>query len=126
MGDAPAVHLPAIRDAIRRAIGEPATSLPDATDAIVDAVLRLWPTQWMTCIAKSRSFNAGADAFHVCELVRARALEYLEWRYGTTGNVRLAIQILLGHVVDEVAMFWLESPRHRNAMRQAIAAARKT
>jgi len=39
--------------------------------------------------------------------------------------VQTAIAILLERVVDEVAMFWLESPEHRQVLRQAIAAARK-
>lgn len=125
VGDAPAVALPAVRSTIRRLIGEPATHLPDVTDAMVDAVLRLWPSEWMTCLAKSRSFTAGAEARHVCELVKARCLEYLEWRYGTSSNVRLAISLLLDQVVEEVAMFWFEGPANRNVLRQAIATARR-
>jgi hypothetical protein len=126
VGDALAVVLPVLRDTIRRAIGEPATHLPEPTDAIVDAVLRLWPSEWMTCLAKSKSFRAGEECYHVCELVRARCLEYLEWRYGTSANVRLAIDLLLNRVVGEMAMFWLEGPQHRNVIRKAIAAVRKT
>lgn len=125
VGDAPAVALPAVRVTIRAAIGEPATQLPEVTDAIVDAVLRLWPSEWMTCLAKSRSFSAGIQASHVCDLVRARALEYLEWRYGTSANVRLAIDMLLKACVEEVAMFWLDGPEHRNVVRMAIAAVRR-
>jgi hypothetical protein len=125
VGDAPAVALPAVRDTIRRSIGDPATKMPDVSDAIVDAVLRLWPSEWMTCLARSKSFKAGEQAFYACELVRARCLEYLEWRYGTSANVRLAISLLLKSVVDEVAMFWLEGPEHRNVIRQAIAAIRR-
>lgn len=125
VGDALAVALPAVRETIRQAIGEPATNLPDVTNAMVDAVLRLWPSTWMTCLAKSRSFTAGVEASHVCDLVRARCLEYLEWRFGTSSNVRLAIDLLLAKVVEEVAMFWLEGPEHRNVMRQAIAAIRR-
>lgn len=125
MGDALAVALPAVRQTIQRAIGEPATHLPDVTNAMVDAVLRLWPSTWMTCLAKSRSFSAGIQASHVCDLVKARCLEYLEWRYGTSANVRLANDLLLARVVEEMAMFWLEGPEHRNVMRQAIAAIRR-
>lgn len=126
VGDALAVALPAMRQTIRRAIGEPATHMPDVSDAIVDAVLRMWPSEWMTCLAKSRSFAAGEQMFHACELVRARCLEYLEWRYGTSPNVGLAITLLLRRAVDEVAMFWLEGPEHRTVVRQAIAAARRS
>ena len=98
----------------------------EMADAIVDAVLRMWPSEWMTCLAKSRSFAAGEQMFHACELVRARCLEYLEWRYGTSPNVGLAITLLLRRAVDEVAMFWLEGPQHRTVVRQAIAAARRS
>lgn len=126
MGDAPAaVVLPKIRETIRLAIGEPATLMPEVCDAIVDAALRLWPTAWMTCIAKSRSFKAGETCMHVCDLVEARCREYLEWRYGTATNVCLAIELLLGLVIDELVMWWLESPQHRNAMRLAIQAVRR-
>lgn len=126
MGDTlDTLTLPTLRDAIRRAIGEPATLMPDVCDAIVDATLRLWPCEWASLLARSKSFQAGQEFFHVTELVEARCLEYLEWRYGTHPNVELAMQLLLAPVVNEMAMFWLEGPEHRNVIRQAIAAIRR-
>ena len=81
MGDTlDTLTLPTLRDAIRRAIGEPATLMPDVSDAIVDATLRLWPVEWASLLARSKSFNAGQEFFHLTELVEARCLEYLEWR----------------------------------------------
>ena len=125
MGDALAVALPAMRQTIRLSIGEPATLMPDVADAIVDATLLLWPCEWASLLARSRSFEAGQQFYHLAKLVEARCLEYLEWRFGTHPNVALAMQLLLSAVVNEVAMFWLEGPEHRNAMRQAIAAIRR-
>lgn len=127
MGDTlDTLTLPTLRDAIRRAIGEPATLMPEVADAIVDATLRLWPCEWAGLLARSKSFEAGQQFFHLTELVQARCLEYLEWRYGTHPNVGLAMQLLLESVVDEVAMFWLEGPEHRNVIRQAIASIRRS
>jgi hypothetical protein len=126
VGDAPAVeHLGSIRQTIRRCIGEPATLMPEVTDAMVDAVLRVWPSDWASLLARSSSWRAGEAFYRLTILVRARAREYIEWRYGMSRNVQTAIAILLERVVDEVAMFWLESAEHRNAIRQAINAARK-
>lgn len=126
MSDAPAVeHLGSIRQTIRRCIGEPATLMPEVTDAIVDAVLRVWPVDWASLLARSSSWRAGETFFRLTILVRARAREFLEWRYGMSRNVQTAIAILLERVVDEVAMFWLESAEHRQVIRQAIHAARK-
>lgn len=127
VGDAPAVeHLGSIRQTIRRCIGEPATLMPEICDAIVDAVLRVWPTDWASLLARSSSWRAGEAFYRLTILVKARAREYIEWRYGLTRNVETANAILLERVVDEIAMFWLESAEHRNAIRQAIHAARKT
>lgn len=117
--------LPTLRDAIRRSIGEPATLMPDVSDAIVDATLRLWPCEWATILARSKSFEAGQQFYHLAKLVEARCLEYLEWRYGTHPNVELAMQLLLAPVVNEMAMFWLEGVEYRNAIRQAIASIRR-
>lgn len=126
MGDAPAVeHLGSIRQTIRRCIGEPATLMPEVTDAMVDAVLRVWPSDWASLLARSSSWRSGETFYRLTILVRARAREYIEWRYGMSRNVQTAIAILLERVVDEVAMFWLESPEHRQVIRQAINAARK-
>ena len=126
MGDAPAVeHLGSIRQTIRRCIGEPATLMPEVTDAMVDAVLRVWPSDWASLLARSSSWRSGETFYRLTILVKARAREYIEWRYGMSRNVQTAIAILLERVVDEVTMFWLESPEHRQVIRQAINAARK-
>lgn len=126
MGDAPAaVTLGTFRETIRRAIGEPATLMPDVTNAMVDAVLRLWPTDWASLLARSQSWTAGETFYHVTKLVKARALEYIEWRYGTSRNVKTAIDLLLERVVDEISIFWLEDVDHRNVVRRAITAARR-
>ena len=117
--------LPTLRETIRRSIGDPATLMPDVADAIVDAALLLWPSDWASLLARSKSFEAGQQFYHLAKLVEARCLEYLEWRYGVHPNVTLAIQLLLAPVVNEVAMFWLEGPQHRNVIRQAIAAIRR-
>lgn len=126
MGDTlDTLTLPTLRDAIRRSIGEPATLMPEVTDAIVDATLRLWPCEWASLLARSKSFEAGQQFYHLAKLVEARCLEYLEWRYGTHPNVELAMQMLLAPVVNEMAMFWLEGAEHRNVIRQAIASIRR-
>jgi hypothetical protein len=93
---------------------------------MVDAVLRVWPSDWASLLARSSSWRSGETFYRLTILVRARAREYIEWRYGMSRNVQTAIAILLERVVDEVAMFWLESPEHRQVLRQAIHAAKKT
>lgn len=126
MSDAPAVeHLGSIRTTIRRCIGEPATLMPEVTDAIVDAVLRVWPVDWASLLARSSSWTAGETFYHLTKLVQARALEYIEWRYGTSRNVQTANTLLLERVVDEISIFWLEDVDHRNVVRQAITAVRR-
>lgn len=127
VGDAPAVeHLGSVRHTIRRCIGEPATLMPEVCDAIVDGVLRCWPIDWASLLARSSSWRAGEAFYRLTILVKARAREYLEWRYGMSRNVQTAITLLLERVVDEIAMFWLESAEHRQVIRRAIHAARKT
>jgi hypothetical protein len=125
VGDAPAVALGTFRVTIRRSIGERALLMPDVSDAMVDAVLRMWPVEWATNLARSKSFEAGQAFYRLTILVHARCREYLEWRYGTSNNVLTAIDLLLMHVVDEVAMFWLEGALHRNIIRRSIAEARR-
>ena len=126
VGGAPAAAtLGTFRETIRRAIGEPATLMPDVTNAMVDAVLRLWPVDWASLLARSKSWTAGETFYHLTKLVKARCLEFIEWRYGTSRNVQTAIDLLLERVVDEVAIFWLEDVDHRNVVRQAITAVRR-
>ena len=126
MGDAPAVEqLGSLRQTIRHCIGEPATLMPDICDAIVDAVLILWPVDWASLLARSTSWKAGEGYYRLTILVKARAREYLEWRFGMSKNVDTALRLLLESVVDEIAMFWLESHEHRNAIRQSISALRR-
>lgn len=115
------LDLAGLRQMIRNKLGEPAGAMPDACDAITDAVLRWWPKDHMTKLARRQDAMAAEEALAAADVLKAKVREDLEHAWGMTKNVGNAIDLMADDVVMELADYWFSETAQRNAVRACIA-----
>ena len=114
------LDLAGLRRMLRERVGEPAAAMPSACDAITDAVLRWWPHDHMTKLARRQDVLAAEEALAAVDVLKAKVREDMEHAWGMTANVTNAIDLLADDVVMELADYWFEETRQRNEVRACI------
>lgn len=121
MGDAvaaPRIH--ELTDAVLTRLKQP-QGWRDAVAAVVEIACRYWPVEHMTRLARKpvSDATAAAETLEAVAVISAKTREDLEYRYGSSKNVAVAIDKLCSPVVLEVAEIWFSSPEARVAIRSA-------
>ena len=122
MGDASTTPtLAELRDMLRERVGEPATVMPDAANAIIEAILIWWPNAVMTKLAKRHDDLAAHEAIDAFDVLKAKIREDLEFHWGVSKNVSTAIDLMAEDLLFCLSEFWWDSVQNRNAVRACIA-----
>tara|TARA_Y100001973_G_scaffold101953_1_gene166044 strand:- start:113 stop:499 length:387 start_codon:yes stop_codon:yes gene_type:complete len=112
--------LDAVKATVIKCSGEPANQMEDIASAIIEGLLVVWPVETATKLCRIETWKSGEEFFVLTKLISARAREYLEFHYGTSANVNIALELMLERLCSELALLWLEGATHRGVIKKAI------
>ena len=123
VSDAPAgTSLPALRRVLRSRV-DGAAAWPEASDAFTDALCRVWPSNFMTIMAR-RQPESQIRVVASIPVITAKLREEVEYHWGDSATLRESFDAIGMELVVEFANLWFTSIAHRDALREACREAR--